>query len=60
MKKMLLTGAGVLVCVGCEGLRMYEMITDAVINTAAIGGVVAGAFALPDIVQFIQDLLAGL
>lgn len=59
MKKMLLTSVGLLACVGCNGLKGYEMVTDAIINTAVIGGTIFGATQLPNVIQFIQGLLGG-
>jgi len=58
MKRVLLTTAGALACFGCEGLRGYEMLTDAIINTGVIAGTVGLATQLDSIITAIQGLFS--
>jgi len=60
MNRTLLTLLGVVACMGCEGWKAYEAVTGSIINTAVIGGVVAGAAFIPSLIEQIQAFIAGL
>lgn len=60
MNRTMLTLLAVVACVGCEGWKAYEAVTGSIINTAVIGGAIAGAAMIPSLIDQIQAFIVSL